>query len=46
MFYMNYKKDKLADTYVFKGDKKASKKFIKFDKKENPFKKLLSLNIK
>ena len=29
-----------------KGDKKKKPKFIKFDKKENPFKKLLSLNIK
>ena len=46
MNYMNYKKDKAADTYVFKGDKKKTNKFIKFDKKENPFKKLLSLNIK
>jgi len=46
MPYMNYKKDKSPDTYVFKGEKRASRKFIKFDKNENPFKKLLSLNIK
>ena len=46
MTYMDYKKDKEEDTYIFKGDKKKPKKFIKFDKKENPFKKLLSLNIK
>ena len=47
MTYMDYKKDKAEDTYIFKGErKKKSKKFIKFDKKENPFKKLLSLNIK
>ena len=46
MNYMNYKKDKDADSYIFQGDKKKIKKFIKFDKKENPFKKLLSLNIK
>jgi ATP-dependent RNA helicase SUPV3L1/SUV3 len=46
MTYMNYKKDKNVDTYVFKGEKKSTEKFIKFDKKENPFKKLLSLNIK
>ena len=47
MAYMDYKKDKTEDTYVFKGErKKKSNKFIKFDKKENPFKKLLSLNIK
>ena len=46
MAYMDYKKDKTADTYIFKGERKKSGKFIKFDKKENPFKKLLSLNIK
>jgi len=46
MTYMNYKKDKADDTYIFKGKKKKVDKFIKFDKKENPFKKLLSLNIK
>ncbi len=46
MKYMNYKKDKTVDTYIFQGEKKKSSKFIKFDKKENPFKKLLSLNIK
>ena len=47
MSYMDYKKDKAEDTYIFKGEKKKkADKFIKFDKKENPFKKLLSLNIK
>ena len=46
MTYMNYKRDKAADTYIFKGERRKSHKFIKFDKKENPFKKLLSLNIK
>jgi ATP-dependent RNA helicase SUPV3L1/SUV3 len=46
MDYMNYKKDKAADTYIFKGEKKKKDKSIKFDKKENPFNKLLSLNIK
>ena len=46
MAYMNYKKDKTADTYVFLGEKKRKEKIIRFDKKENPFKKLLSLNIK
>jgi len=47
MTYMDYKKDKAEDTYIFKGErKKKVNKFIKFDKKENPFKKLLSLNIK
>merc|ERR1711991_916577 len=46
MTYMNYKKDKVADTYIFKGEKKKKEKIIRFDKKENPFNKLLSLNIK
>ena len=46
MVSMNYKKDKALNTYIFKGDTKRTNKFIKFDKKENPFKKLLSLNLK
>ena len=46
MSYMNYKKDKTVDTYIFKGEKKKKEKIIRFDKKENPFNKLLSLNIK
>jgi len=46
MTYMNYKRDKSVDTYIFKGEKKKRKKIIQFDKKENPFNKLLSLNIK
>ena len=46
MTYMNYKKDKAVDTYIFKGEKKKKEKIIRFDKKENPFNKLLSLNIK
>jgi ATP-dependent RNA helicase SUPV3L1/SUV3 len=46
MDYMNYKKDKVVDTYIFRGEKKKKEKSIKFDKKENPFNKLLSLNIK
>ena len=47
MTYMDYKKDKkIEDAYIFQGEKKKKEKFIKFDKKENPFKKLLSLNIK
>ena len=46
MDYMNYKKDKTLDTYIFKGERKKKEKLIKFDKKENPFNKLLSLNIK
>jgi len=46
MTYMNYKKDKTIDTYIFKGERKKKEKLIKFDKKENPFNKLLTLNIK
>ena len=46
MNYMNYKKDKALDTYIFKGERKKKEKIIRFDKKENPFNKLLSLNIK
>ena len=46
MTYMNYVKDREVDTYIFKGEKKKKKKIIQFDKKENPFNKLLSLNIK
>ena len=46
MNYMDYKKDKALDTYIFKGERKQKKKIIRFDKKENPFNKLLSLNIK
>ena len=46
MTYMNYKKDKAVDTYIFKGEKKRKEKIIRFDKKENPFNKLLSLNLK
>ena len=46
MEYMNYKKDKEMDTYIFKGERKKKEKIIQFDKKENPFNKLLSLNIK
>ena len=46
MDYMDYKKDKALDTYIFKGERKQKKKIIQFDNKENPFKKLLSLNIK
>ncbi len=46
MNYMNYKKDKNEDTYIFKGEKKKKEKLFKFDNKENPFNKLRALNIK
>ena len=46
MNYMNYKKDKEPETYIYRGEKTKKDKIIRFDKKENPFNKLLSLNIK
>ena len=46
MVNMNYKKDIAVDTYIFKGEKKKKEKIIRFDKKQNPFNKLLSLNLK
>tara|TARA_B000000437_G_scaffold91323_1_gene66250 strand:- start:181 stop:615 length:435 start_codon:yes stop_codon:yes gene_type:complete len=47
MEYMNYKKDKKSkDTYAFKGDNKKKLKNNKIYLKDNPFEKLLSLNIK
>ena len=46
MVNMNYKKDIALDTYVFKGEKRKKEKIIRFDKKQNPFNKLLSLNLK
>ena len=46
MEYMDYKKAKSLDTYIFKGERKKKEKILRFDKKENPFNKLLSLNIK
>jgi len=46
MILMNYKKDNNEDTYVFAGEPKKVKKIVKFKKNENPFNKLLELNIK
>ena len=43
---LDYAKDKSIDTYIFVGERKKKNRLIKFDKKENPFNKLLSLNIK
>tara|TARA_B100001121_G_scaffold290557_1_gene290510 strand:- start:1464 stop:3932 length:2469 start_codon:yes stop_codon:yes gene_type:complete len=45
MSHMNYKRDNAVDTYIFKGEKKKKEKILKFDKEENPFNKLLSLNL-
>ena len=38
MTYMDYKKDKTEDTYIFRGEKEKTGKFMRIDKKENPFK--------
>ena len=46
MLSMNYKKSKEADTYFYPGEIKKRGKFINLNKNENPFKKLLSLNLK
>ena len=43
---MNYKKSKEEDTFFFSGDIKIKKNLFKLSKKESPFNKLLSLNIK
>ena len=46
MNYMNYKKGKDEDTYIFFGEVKKIKKVIKNNRNTSPFEKLLSLNIK
>ncbi len=46
MSFMNYKKDKEEDTYIFFGDTKLNKNKPKKLDSSNPFNKLLSLNIK
>ena len=47
MIKMNYKKDNNEEnTYIFKGEIKKRKKYFKVNKNENPFNKLLSLNLK
>ena len=46
MLSMNYRKSKEADTYFYPGEMKKRGKFINLNKNENPFKKLLSLNLK
>ena len=45
MLSMNYKKTKETDTYFYIGEKKKKSKFISVSKNENPFKKLLELNL-
>ena len=46
MLSMNYKKSNEADTYFYVGETKKKNKFISIKKDENPFKKLLNLNLK
>ena len=43
---MNYKKSKEDETYFYTGENKRKSKFINVNKNENPFKKLLTLNLK
>ena len=43
---MNYKKSKEIDMYYFSGDRKKNKEKIIINKKNNPFSKLLTLDIK
>ena len=46
MLSMNYKKSKEVDTYFYTGESKRKEKYINVNKNENPFKKLLALNLK
>ena len=46
MILMNYKKDKADETYIFSGDLKKNKKFIRNKSISSPFDKLRSLNLK
>ena len=46
MLSMNYKKSKETDTYIYTGEDKRKNKFVNINKNENPFKKLLELNLK
>ena len=46
MLSMNYKKGKETDTYFYSGEGKRKNKFVNINRDENPFKKLLALNIK
>ncbi len=46
MISMNYKKDNNLDTYRYIGETKKKDKVFKLKNRPNPFKKLLSLNIK
>ena len=45
MLSMNYKKSREIDTYFYAGENKKNK-FTDFKRSENPFKKLLTLNLK
>ncbi len=46
MLSMNYKKSNETDTYFYPGESKRKNKFTNITKNENPFKKLLALNLK
>jgi hypothetical protein len=47
MYLMNYRKEKdKSDLFSYKGFKKNKNKVNFINKKDNPFKKLMSLNLK
>ncbi len=46
MLFMNYKKGKEENTYIFSGDTKKRNRLVKVKNANSPFDKLLSLNIK
>ena len=46
MINMNYKKDKEENSYIFLGDIKKKSRPFKTKNEDNPFNKLLNLNIK
>jgi ATP-dependent RNA helicase SUPV3L1/SUV3 len=46
MLTMNYKKSKETDTYIYTGVNKKKTRFNNIKNRENPFKKLLNLNLK
>ena len=47
MYLMNYRKEKnKSDLFSYKGYKKSKDKVNFINKKDNPFKKLMSLNLK
>ena len=46
MLSMNYKKSKETDIYFYRGEGKRKNRFVNMKRDENPFRKLLALNLK